>query len=45
MIEKLDVYNSKKERTGKIIERIPGVTLEKRRVYNFCSMLDCEFTR
>lgn len=29
MIEKLDVYNSKKERTGKIIERMPGVTLEK----------------
>lgn len=29
MIEKLDVYNSKKERTGKIIERIPGVTLKK----------------
>lgn len=28
-IEKLDVYNSKKERTGKIIERMPGVTLEK----------------
>lgn len=29
MIEKLDVYDKEKKRTGKIIERKQGVTLNK----------------
>ena len=40
MVEKLDIYNRNKIRTGKIVERKAGIKLNKGGIYFRCSMLD-----